>query len=95
MGRPKKGEKTPGSGRQKGTPNKSTQNLLEICEEEGIEPFRAMLRELSGLDIAKERFDALEKICQYLYPKRKAIEMDLDPENKGLRIIIEDYSGKK
>lgn len=88
-----KGHKRYG-GRIKGTPNKSTQDLLKICEEEGIEPFRAMLRQLAELDEPKDRFDALEKVCQYLYPKRKALELGGDAENAGIRIVIEDY-GKK
>lgn len=80
-------------GRAKGTPNKSTQNLLDICEQEGIEPFRAMLRAFKDIEDPVRQVDALEKICQYLYPKRKAIELSTD-EDSGFQIIIKDYSDK-
>lgn len=74
MPRPAKGQRTPGSGRQPGTPNKATQDLLLICEQEGVEPFRAMVIAAKQIDEPKSRCDAFEKVSQYVYPKRKAIE---------------------
>lgn len=70
-----KGKPRPaGAGRKKGTPNKSTQDLMEICEQEGIEPFRAMVRLAAKEKDEWKQFDLLKEIAQYLYPKRKAIE---------------------
>lgn len=52
----------------------------EAIEEDVISP------ELRG-QCAKEA-------CQYLYPKRKAVELSSD-EGTGFKIVVEDYSGKK
>lgn len=82
-------------GRQKGTPNKSTQTLLSICEEEGVDPFRAMLIAAKQITNNVDKVNAYEKICQYLYPKRKALELDGAGEDGGIKIIIEDYASKK
>lgn len=81
MAWPKGTPRPPGAGRRKGTPNKSTQNLMKICEEEGIDPFRAMLRAAQKVTQPKDQVDAYEKICQYIHPKRKAIEhtANIDP----------------
>lgn len=71
---PKKGERTPGSGRVKGTPNKKTQTLFEVCEEEGIDPFRGLLMLTKHADVTI-KLQALKEVCRYLYPIRKAVEI--------------------
>lgn len=93
MPRPTKGEKTPGSGRQPGTVNKKTELLMEKCERMGLDPFEALLQlaKSTELDI---RLSALKEICQYLYPKRKALEMSTS-EDKGFKVIVENYTDKK
>lgn len=69
--------KIPGSGRVKGTPNRMTQTLQEICEKHNFHPFEALLE--IAKDVTHEhRFPALKEIAQYLYPKRKAIEVSQD-----------------
>lgn len=75
-----KGFKT--GGRKKGSLNKKTLDLLRICEEEGIEPFREMIRHYKRLRDAKDAFDAAERICQYLIPKKRAIEHSVAPEKQ-------------
>lgn len=85
-GQPKTG------GRQKGSLNKKTTELFAICEEEGIDPFRAMLKAIHEMDEPKERFDACEKVCQYLYPKKRAVEVaNPDGESMGFKIVVEDF----
>lgn len=74
MARPGKGEKTPGSGRQPGTPNKKTQSLMEMCEARGFSPFGALLELAQFAEDNNLRFNALKEVSQYLYPKRRAIE---------------------
>lgn len=81
-------------GRTKGHPNKKTQDLIQICEDEGLDPFRAMLKQAQLIDEPKAKFDALERICQYIYPKRKALEMSNEEETRPFRVIIEDYGSK-
>ncbi len=92
MSRPKGLAKT--GGRAKGTVNKSTQDLFDICEAQGLKPFEALVRALNDIDDPVKKFDSLEKVCQYLYPKRKALELSSDDE-KGFQIIIKDYSNTK
>lgn len=82
-------------GRAKGTPNKNTQNLLSICEEEGVDPFRAMLIAAKQITNCVDKVNAYEKICQYLYPKRKALELDGAGEDGGIKIQIFDYGSKQ
>lgn len=38
MSRPQKGQKTPGSGRKKGTPNKKTVELMQVLEKNNFDP---------------------------------------------------------
>jgi CMP-2-keto-3-deoxyoctulosonic acid synthetase len=81
MAWPKGKTRPEGAGRKRGTPNKQTKMLMDICEEEGIDPFRAMIKAASRISHPKDQVDAYEKICQYIYPKRKAIEhtANVDP----------------
>lgn len=74
MGWPKGKPRPPESGRKKGTPNKKTQALVEKCEAKGLDVFDGMIEcaiEAKGL----ERFKMLSEIAQYIYPKRKAVEI--------------------
>jgi len=118
MGLPKKGTRQPGSGRQKGTPNKTTQELHDKCAELGVDPFHVLLLFAKGdyeaLDYEKERVkmvtengDEITELtispelrqksakdaCEYLHSKRKSTEHSVD--DKGFKILIEDYLGKK
>lgn len=112
-----KGVKT--GGRAKGTPNKSTQSLMEKCERLGCDPFEILLRFAMGdwKGLGYEAQQALKQVTEggehiyedvippelrqksakeaseYLYPKRKAVEISGD-EDKGFRIILEDYQSK-
>jgi len=72
-----KGHKRYG-GRVKGIPNRKTLNLLEKCEEAGIDPFAELLKLCSHKEIFI-RMNALKEVSQYLYPKRKAMEISVDP----------------
>lgn len=82
MAFPKGAARPEGAGRKKGTPNHKTQHLMNICEKEGIDPFQALCQ------IAKESIktnperaiSALKEVCQYVYPKRKALEIELSDE---------------
>lgn len=62
-------------GRQKGVANKQTQDLQAICDKHDVHPFEALilLYKEGGWD-PHMKLAALKEICQYLYPKRKAIE---------------------
>lgn len=85
-----KGIKT--GGRQKGTPNKSSQELMAICEKHNCNVFESMVILAVEEHNKDKKFDRLKEIAQYLYPKRKAVEHSGHQE--GFIIKIEDY-GKK
>jgi len=82
-----------GAGRRAGTPNKKTQDLMEKCEEAGVDPFMGLL--LLARDGLEEstRLGAYKDLCKYLYPQRRAVEVSSGDE--GFKIILEDYSTKK
>lgn len=61
-------------GRGKGIPNRRTQSLLDKCESRGIDPFDALLELAEESKDPGMRLAALKEICQYIYPKRKALE---------------------
>lgn len=71
----------PNAGRTKGTPNKKTQSLLELCESEGVNVFQAILKLCKHPDESIQ-FSALKEAAQYIYPKRKSLEHSgsIDPK---------------
>lgn len=73
MSWPKGKPRAEGVGRKKGTPNKKTQSLMELCDSGGFTPFEDMLK-LTHHPDPELSFHALKEVCQYLYPKRKALE---------------------
>lgn len=86
--------KNPESGRKKGVPNKRSQDLHDICEAKGISPFEALLDLASKGEKEETRLGALKEVCQYLWPKKKAVEHSVADED-GFRIIIDNYINKE
>lgn len=87
-----KGHKRYG-GREKGKLNQPTQELHDICETKGLNVFEAMCElAKSSLD-ESTRIAMLKELAQYLYPKRKAIEISNDGQ-EGFSIVIKDYTKK-
>lgn len=82
MAWPKGKTKEKTGGRTIGTPNKLTQDLFKICEEERLDVFREMVKLAASGDVFM-----LREIAQYLYPKRKAVEhsgsVDLELSKKA------------
>jgi hypothetical protein len=74
MPKPVKGQKTPGSGRKKGTPNKATIGLQAEIESLLGKSLPAALFERLGELEAKDYCHAILDLMSYIYPKRKAIE---------------------
>jgi len=98
-----KGFKTPNSGRKKGTPNKKTQNLTELIEENysGFDPILELIaisqKDKVPLDL---KVSILKDIAQYIYPRRKAIEADITAEanittNKTVEEVIEEIMNNR
>lgn len=91
----KEGDKKPeGSGRKKGQVNRKTQDLMDLCESKGINVFEAMLELVQYETDAKLRFERLRVLAEYLYPKRKALEVS-NADDKGFVVVIKDYLEKK
>lgn len=65
-----KGYKT--GGRKAGTPNKR-RSILDVCESIGLDPFLEMAKIAQQPDEPR-RMDALKELCQYIEPKKKAVE---------------------
>lgn len=90
MGRPINDGKGRLGGRQKGTPNKSTLSLIERCQKLNCDPFDVLVNITKGdwaalgykTDVIsfESRLTAAKELMQYLYPKRKAIELTRETE---------------
>ncbi len=83
------------AGRTRGSLNKKTQDLYDLCTKERVNPFQALLK-LCKHDDDTIRLQALKEACKYLYPQRKAIEMKQDEEQNGVesslkREIIDQF----
>ena len=75
----KGGIKTPGSGRKKGTPNKKTIDLQSKLEANGIDvgsEVAFLYNKAKNNDDIQMMFQVLNMLMKYIYPQRKAIEMD-------------------
>jgi hypothetical protein len=73
------GHKT--GGRKVGTPNRKTREISELLESLGHNPIEAMVRIATDPEASLElrgRMNA--ELAQYIYPKRKAVEVAGDQE---------------
>jgi hypothetical protein len=73
-------------GRGKGTPNKRTLAVAEVLGELGLDPIKQMgqiaMDERIEVSI---RVQVLKELCQYIVPKRKAVEVTGD---KGGPLVL-------
>lgn len=84
MPRPKKGERTPGSGRAVGTPNKITRQLKAILSEVLEEPeTEARLRELRDSEEPADR-STFWRLAGRLVPNEIAAKVEMETR---LRVI--------
>lgn len=83
-----------GAGRKPGVPNKRTQDLIEKVEASGLNPFDVLIELLTASD-PQMKFAAAKELCQYLYPKRKAVEYSGDQEDREITVSIFDYTSPK
>lgn len=69
-------------GRKKGSLNKVTTDLFAKLESIGLDPFTELAKIAQADDNPDLRFQALKELCQYLFPKRKAMEVTnkIDPQ---------------
>lgn len=74
--------------------SRKSESLFELCDEMGFHPFAELMLLSIETDDESVRASCLKELCQYLYPKRKALELSSDPD-AAFRVIIEDYGVKK
>lgn len=61
-------------GRKKGTPNKLGNAVQDMCEKLGANPLEVMVGLLSD---PEHKFGAAKELLQYVYPKKKALEITI------------------
>jgi len=90
----KLGEARPANaGRKKGTPNKLTQSIMDVCNEMGFDPARGMIEIAMSGETPELQFQARKELLKYLYPQRKAVEHS-GTIDTGLQSIIESIKDK-
>lgn len=82
-GKPKTG------GRKLGITNKR-KPVQQLCDESGIDPFVMMIEIARNSDDDHLRFSALKELCQYLEPKKKAIEHSGEISNPYANKTLEE-----
>lgn len=80
-------------GRKAGTPNKR-RGILEVCQGIGLDPFIEMAKMAQSCPDDTLRFAALKELCQYIEPKKRAMDITSDGEEVGFKIILCDYTNQ-
>jgi len=82
-------------GRTKGTPNKSTQALSELLEELNHDPLKETINTLPLLN-PSDRVKTNLKLLEFIYPRKKAMEIEADVTSHEVkRETIEEWAKKK
>jgi hypothetical protein len=77
MPRPKGLPKT--GGRVRGTPNKTTQSVIEKLDELGCDPIEGLAAIAMNTNTAPElKVRCYSELAQYAYPKRKAVDVSVE-----------------
>lgn len=101
-----KQEKKKYGGRKKGTPNKRTLILADALEKKNLDPIAGLhdcLQELeemvvyedgAKISLVKAKADIYMELLQYLYPKRKAIQVE-EPVDPNLDRPLKDLTDEE
>jgi hypothetical protein len=88
MARPKGLAKT--GGRQPGTPNKKTHELVVKLERLGCDPIAGLAQFAMDSETSRElRVRCYTELAQYVHPKRKAMELGPGKDGEPLKIVVE------
>lgn len=74
-------------GRKRGTPNKSTLGLQASLEAQGVDIVALLAETLPALS-ADKRADVLIDLMNYLYPKRKAVEVSSTNSINDPQVVV-------
>ena len=90
-------------GRKAGTPNKRA-SVQEICERHGVNPIEVLVEMCKPIEPGlppqeimsrvANRFAAAKELCQYLYPKQKALEVS-GPNGEAVKVESQSQSSFK
>lgn len=85
------------AGRKKGSPNKITKTLESFFDEQGLFLPEKILSEIQEIASPSERMKVWLELLQYIYPKRKALEMSGEITNPYAHMTLEELKelGKK
>jgi hypothetical protein len=88
MGKFQRGQERPvNSGRQKGIPNRKTLILRDTFKELGQDLPTKIMEILPQLSPEKQ-IDVYMELMQYVYPKRKAIEISEQNKETGPQVVV-------
>lgn len=73
-------------GRQKGSLNRQTRYLIEELNNNNVNPIKLLLEEVYPLLDSNKQADVLLNLLQYIYPKRKAIDIQYQSEDPPMVI---------
>lgn len=90
-GRPKGLSKT--GGRKAGTPNKNALGIERILEEQEFDVMAELISLCRSSNNEMIRAKILVHISEFIFPKRKAVELSTNEES-GFRVTICDYTSK-
>ena len=79
-------------GRQKGTPNKKTKELIEILG--AFNPAEKLKEVFKNTNDDNLKAKICLDLLKYIYPQRKAIDFQSE-EDKGFTVIVQDEKAKK
>ena len=79
MAREKGSAKT--GGRQMGTPNKKTMKLEQVLLQHDFDPVKELIGSIQASSAHDVKINAILKLMEYLYPKRKSIDISIDDES--------------
>jgi hypothetical protein len=91
MARPKGLPKT--GGRRRGTPNKTSQALIDKLEALGCDPIEGLAKiALDPTITAELKVRCFLELAQYIYPKRKAVDVSTG-EDRNIEVSITHVGG--
>lgn len=76
-------------GRGPGTPNKR-RSIYEVCDALGLDPFAELAKIAQSSAEEGARLAALRELCQYLEPKKKALEHSGELNNPFAHLTLEE-----
>jgi len=84
-----RGGSRPGAGRPKGSANKRTQEVIEKLEALGCDPIVGMAKIAMDKNADLQlRGSMYKELAQYVYPKRKAVEVSGTGEGGAITLVM-------